>query len=262
MPDDPKAGNVGEDTSAAPAGASGNDTPSGGQQTTAEQDRIAQIERERDELRQKYEDEHRLRMAHEQKVREVNAQEREGRQRATDADPLDAEIAALEQTVSALAANNQRDIVTERELRRAREEREALDARRELEARVAQARRDLEGVPEPYRRRTWELWQTQQFWTVGAAYQAAKGEESDVLRKKLEQRETDEKKREAEVIARQNAAPGSPRAGGGGASSGSKPMPLSEYVNRLNDLQRTDPAAAAQLVSDKDSGKIVLDRSG
>lgn len=260
MPDDPKAGTGGGESGA--AAASDPSTASGGEQETAEQ-KAARLEVEKAELAKKYEDEHRLRLSHEEKVREANAMRRDdGRRDATDADPLVAEIAELQRAQAAFAAANHSDPATNSALRRAQAELEQRERTQATNERLAQARADIQSVPQELQARTWQLWQSGEYWTIAAAAKAADGENASKLREQLGARESDLKKREAEILARQAAAPGSPRAGGGGGGSGKPKMTLSEYVDKVNTLQQTDPAAARKLVREKDEGVFELDRSG
>lgn len=262
MPDDPKAVPAGTDPTATAPAASGTDPGSNSEQETAEQ----KLKRENEELRKKYDDEHRLRLSHEQSVREANAARRdEGRTNATDTDPLDAEIAALESVNASLrAAGQPEDPATSSALRRVRAEKDERDRSQQVNARMAQARIDLQSIPAEHQQRAWSLWQSGRFWTVQDAYQAAKGEEADKLREQLANRETDFKKREAEILAAQASAPGSPRAGGGGGSGGGKPTKkLSDYQREVEAKRAAgDHKGAAQLVRDKDAGVFQLDYSG
>jgi hypothetical protein len=84
-----------------------------------------------------------------------------------------------------------------------------------------------------------------------------KGEGADALKKKLEEQESEAKKREAEIVKAQNRAPGSPRGSGSTASSANR-IKTSEYIRKVNALRESDPAAARQLLKDKDDGKIVV----
>lgn len=260
MPDDQKAGTGEGDPTATATAASGTTSVSSGQQETAEQ--VAErLKQENAELAKKLEDEHRLRLSHEQKVREANEFRRdEGRRAATDADPLDAEIADLEKAKATFDSQNAVDPATNSALRRAYAERDQRDRDAVAQRRIAQAKDEMSSVPEQYRDRTWQLFMSGRYYDVQSALQGAKGEETDKLREQLARRDADEKKREAEVLAAQASAPGSPRGGGsGGGGSSKKTMPLSQYVNQVQALQNTDPAAARKLTRDKDEGRIELD---
>lgn len=259
MPEDQKTALPGaEDGSAEKATA----TPAEG---TSDADRreaeIAQLRKERDDAVEKARREAELRMSHQSTVEEAKRIMASGRN-ATD-DPLDAEIAELEAAQRAFAANNTNDPATNSALARARREREQRESQKQLAERVQQAQQDMGSVPEQYKERTWALWSTGRYWTVSDAMQAAKGEEADELRKKLEERDTKEKQREAEILARQEKAPGSPRgSGGGGGATGTNKMPLSDYISKVNALRAAkDFAGAAKLTAEKDAGKIQIDYS-
>jgi hypothetical protein len=259
MADDPKAGTASGESGAAAASAN----PPGAVSETDEtrKARIAELEAQLDETRKRYENEHNLRLSHQEKVEQANQVIRQGGLPPTPS-PLDQEIADLEAVKAEYAAKNISDPATNRALRTALQERDDLARNQRWQIASEQARADIGGasVSDEAKGHAWRLFQTGQYLTGAAALAAAKGGEADALREELEKTKKDLKTREADVLARQALAPGSPR-GAGGGPSGTQRVKVSDYAAKLASL-RDDPEAANQYVRDKDAGKFVVVADG
>lgn len=253
VPDDPKAGTAPDDTGAAEA-ASGNVEGSGGEAGESTEQRLAKLELMLAETQKKYEDEHRLRLSHLERVEQANQIIRQGPTPPTP-DPLDQRIADLQEAQNAFAAQGRRDPATEFALEMAFQQKQERDRNRLWGEAMSRAQAEIAQHPAEYRERAMALFQTGRFASGADAVAAAKGEDVDRLRQELDTRNKTIKDREADLLRRQESAPGSPRGAGATGTSANR-MKVSDYARRLDELSQSDPAAARQLIRDKESGKI------
>lgn len=256
---DEKAG-TGEGEGGA-AAASGTPPATGGEQESAEA-KIARLERERDEANSKYEQEHRLNLSQRQHVEEANQIRREGQGQPPTraADPLDQELADLEETLRAYAADNRRDPTTEILYRDKLAQKRQRETYVLFETAKRQAKPTFDALADrELAKRAEALFESGNFRDADAAIGYAKGERYDNTeseRARLAKVATD---REAELKRRAEGAPGvPPSAGGGSPAVERETVPFSEYLRAT----KADPNGKGKTLRERrDKGKIVLDMS-
>lgn len=256
MAEEPNAGTAAGDAGTPANAGAGSEAGTGSPSAADLQRMLDEANARAAEAQKRYDEEHRLRLTHQTKVEAANQVLARTAQPPT-TDPLEQEIADHERARAELAGQKLSDPVLESNLRRLYAERDQRRNNAMAQSRIEAAKAELPSIPEAEQEGTWNLFMTGRFWTVADAYDAFKGKERDKLRQQLAAQEAETKKREAEVIKAQERAPGSPR-GSGHSSTSANRLKTSDYIRKLDQLRESDPAAAKQLVKDKDSGKLVV----
>lgn len=259
MADDPKSG-TGEGDGGA-ASASGTPPASGGEAETAEQ-KIARLQAERDAANKKFEDEHNLRLSQAAHVEEANRIRREGSGAANPstrpADPLDQQIASLEEQIRLLAAEGRRDAVAETLYMDKLAERDARDNQQRFAAALREARPVFDALPDrELAARAEELFRKGGFANAQFAITAAKGERYDNAENERRRLATVAEQQQQDLKRRAENAPQNP-ASGGSPGVRRDQMDFSEYER----ITKADPMGEGRkLRQRRDAGTLVLNMS-
>lgn len=259
MADDPKSG-TGEGEVGA-ASASGTPPASGGETETAEQ-QIARLQAERDAAQKKFEDEHNLRLSQVARAEEANRIRREGsgagNPSTRPADPLDQQIASLEEQIRALAAEGRRDAVAETLYMDKLSEREARNQQQRFAAALSAAKPVFDSLADrELAARAEELFRQGGFANAQFAITAAKGERYDNAENERRRLASVAEEREKELKRRAENAPQNP-ASGGSPTVRRDQMDFSEYER----ITKADPMGEGRkLRQRRDAGTLVLNMS-